>query len=129
MSYIKHLQEMQSLSESMIRLYRGMTQKFNPLHDLSDTDAPQGYSTWTDSLELAKEYAGKNGFVYQLDLPKKEMGNELIDNDGERVLFVNNEKPAGLRGVSGDEYLVYTDHDLYNPDDIKLIWHKGRRII
>ena len=111
-------------ASSMIRLYRGMQREFNPNHDLSDTDAPHGYSTWTDNIELAKQYAGKNGYIYQIDLPKKEMGEELIDNDGERSLFVNNKKPAGLNNISGDEYLVYTAHDLYNSNDIKLVKEK-----
>ena len=108
-------------ANSMMTLYRGMTNVFNPKHDISNTDAPQGYSTWTDNLELAKQYAGKNGYIYQIDLPKEEMGEELIDADGERVLFVNNEKPAGLNNVSGDEYLVYNHHDLYDPNKIKLV--------
>jgi len=106
---------------SMIRLYRGMEREFNPNHDLSDTDAPHGYSTWTDNIELAKQYAGEDGYVYQINLPKKEMGEELIDSDGDRVLFVNNKKPAGLNNVTGNEYLVYTAHDLYNSNDIKRI--------
>ena len=101
------------------RLYRGMTQKFDKKFDLKSTDAPSGYSTWTDSRELAVEYAGKKGFVYQADLPKSERGLELINNDGDRVLFLNNEKKAGLNGVSGDEYLLYNDHELYNPELIK----------
>lgn len=105
----------------MIRLYRGMETEFDPDYDLSNTDAPQGYSTWTDNLELAKQYAGENGYVYQIDLPKEELGNELINSDGERSLFVNNQKAAGINGVSGNEYLVYIDHELYNPNMIKLV--------
>lgn len=108
-------------NNSMIRLYRGMEKKFDPKYDLSTTDAINGYSTWTDNIELAKQYAGKNGYVYQLDLPKEEMGEELIDDNGERALFINNKKPAGLNNIIGDEYLVYTYHDLYNPNDIKLV--------
>ena len=126
-NYIKYLMEF-GINEidnydasSMIRLYRGIEKKFDPNHNLSTTDAPNGYSTWTDNIELAKQYAGKNGYVYQIDLPKNEMGEELIDNDGERSLFVNNKKPAGLNDISGDEYLVYTHHDLYNSNDIKLV--------
>jgi hypothetical protein len=43
-----------------IFLYRGMNQKFDPKFDLSKTDAPNGYSTWTDDLKLAEQYAGSN---------------------------------------------------------------------
>lgn len=98
-----------------VYLYRGMTKKFDPKFDLSKTDAPQGYSTWTDNIDLAKEYAGENGFIYKIALPKNKLGKELIDNDGERVLYVNNKKKAGLNNVSGDEYLVYNSHDNYSP--------------
>jgi hypothetical protein len=43
----------------------------------------------------------------------------LIDIDGERALFLDNQKAAGLNGVSGKEYLLYNDHELYNPNLIK----------
>lgn len=102
-----------------IRLYRGLTQKFDSQFKLSKTDAPHGYSTWTDNLELAKQYAGQEGYVYYIDLPKSEMGNDVIDENGDRVLFFCNEKPCGLHGVKGKEYLVYNDHDLYKPSMIK----------
>lgn len=97
-------------------LYRGLEQRFNPRHDLTTTDAPRGYSTWTDNPLLAREYAGDNGFVYRIELPRSLEGTELVDEDGERALFVDNEKSAGLRGVTGKEYLVYVDHDDYSHD-------------
>ncbi len=112
----------------MIRLYRGMKNKFDSEYDLSNTDAPIGYSTWTDNLDLAKQYAGKNGYVYQIDLPKEELGNEIIDSDGERALFVNNQKSAGINGVSGDEYLVYTYHELYDPNMVKLVKEQSKEL-
>jgi len=102
-----------------VRLYRGMTSKFDKNFDLSKTDAPNGYSTWTDNPELARQYAGDKGHIYQIDLPKKQEGMELLNNDGDRVLFLDNQKKAGLNNVSGKEYLIYNDHDLYNPDLIK----------
>lgn len=113
---------------SMIRLYRGMENKFDSEYDLSNTDAPIGYSTWTDNLDLAKQYAGKNGYVYQIDLPKEELGNEIIDSDGERALFVNNQKSVGINGVSGDEYLVYTYHELYDPNMVKLVKEQSKEL-
>lgn len=102
-----------------ITLYRGLEEPFDPRYDLSQSDAPYGYSTWTDNIELARQYAGIDGFVYQIKLPVSEMGDDIIDADGERVLFLKNEKPAGLHGISGDEYLVYHDHDLYSRDLIR----------
>ena len=114
-------------SSDMIRLYRGLVKKFNPNHDLSTTDAMRGYSTWTDNPELARQYAGKNGHVYYMDLPKSEMGEYAIDENpksetyGDRVLFFFNDKAAGLNGVNGREVLVYNYHDLYDSSNIKLL--------
>jgi hypothetical protein len=105
--------------EDTVRLYRGLKQKFDNNYDLSKTDAPHGYSTWTDSLELAKQYAGVDGHIYYIDLPKYEMGTDIVDKDGDRVLFYLNNKPAGLNGVKGKEFLVYTFHDSYSPNLIK----------
>ena len=104
--------------DGTIRLYRGLTKTFDAKHDLSQTDAPNGYSTWTDNPKLARAYAGDAGHVYYIDLPIDQQGDELINADGERVLFVDNKKKAGLHGVSGREYLVYTHHDLYDQASI-----------
>lgn len=107
-------------SDDAIRLYRGLEKEFDPHFSTSNTDAPVGYSTFTDNAELAKQYAGKNGFVYSYDLPKKNLTEDIIDADGERGLFFDNQKPAGLNGVSGKEYLVYNDHELYDPANMRL---------
>lgn len=112
--------------KTKIRLYRGLEQEFDPKFDATKSDAPAGYSTWTDNPALAKQYAGERGFVYYTDLPKDKMGIDLIDKDGERSLFVNNKKPAGLNNVSGDEYLIYTDHDAYDFKQIKKA-HQGSK--
>lgn len=105
--------------KNTIRLYRGLSEPFNSNYDISKTDAPHGYSTWTDSLELAKQYAGEKGHIYYIDLPKEELGSEIMDKDGDRHLFYFNNKSAGLHGVSGKEFLVYNHHDLYSPNMIK----------
>lgn len=102
-----------------IKLYRGMENPFDPAFDLTRTDAPSGYSTWTNNPELARQYAGSKGHVYEISLPKKLQGKEMLDPEGERVLFLNNQKPAGLNGITGDEYLIYNEHDLYSPNLIK----------
>lgn len=102
-----------------IRLYRGLERALDHGHDLAQTDAPNGYTTWTDNPDLARQYAGEGGHVYYIDLPISYMGDDVFDDDGERALFFNNDKPAGLSGVSGDEYLVYTDHDMYDQSMVK----------
>lgn len=84
------------------------------------TDAPSGYSTWTDNPELARQYAGSGGYVYKLELPRSELRDEYIDEEGERALFFNNEKKAGLNGISGAEYLVYNDHEFFDINMISL---------
>lgn len=104
-----------------ITLYRGLEDKYDPNYDLDKTDAPIGYSTWTDNIELARQYAGETGYVYKIELPISELGQEYIDNEGERFLFFDNEKKAGLNNVSGKEYLVYQYHDMFNPSSISLI--------
>ena len=119
---IKHAYELiyESNDGTIITLYRGLTKPFDPKHDLSTTDAPNGYSTWTDNPELATQYAGNGGYVYKIDLPLTELKSEYIDSDGERALFFNNQKKAGLNNISGNEYLVYNHHDMFNPSNIKL---------
>jgi len=113
--------------EDTIRIYRGLTKPFDPNYDNSRTDAPSGYSTWTDSENLAREYSktdGKEGHVYYVDLPKDKMGRGVVDENpnsktyGDRHLFFHNDKPAGINGVKGKEYLLYHHHDLYNPAKI-----------
>jgi len=109
------------MKETKIRLFRGLKNQFNPDHDISTTDAPFGYTTWTDNPELARQYAGKDGYVYYIDLPKKELGKDIINNEGERCLFFDNKKKCGLNNVAGKEFLIYTFHDLYDYKTIKKI--------
>lgn len=110
---------------SNIRLYRGLEHKFDPNHDLTTTDAPHGYSTWTDNPELAKQYAGPDGYIYYIDLPKSELGENVIDEDpnsdtyGDRTLFFFNDKSCGINGVCGNEVLLYVLHDLFDASMIK----------
>ena len=104
---------------TFITLYRGLTTKLDKDFNLSDTLAPIGYSYWTDNPEVAKQqYAGGDGFVYQIELPKKLMGKEIMDEDGERYLFYDNDKIVGEGDVIGKEYLVYMYHDKYSPNMI-----------
>ena len=122
---------LEKVIDKTIRLYRGITKEFDPKHDINKTDAPHGYSTWTDNPDLARQYAGKDGFVYYIDLPTSEMGDAAIDENpksetyGDRALFFPNDKKAGLNNIKGNEYLVYTLHDLYNASMIKKFNRNG----
>jgi hypothetical protein len=101
--------------ERTVRLYRGLEGEYDS--NYGQGDAPSGYSTWTDTEALAREYAGSDGNVYYIDIPIKFQGDNYIDEDptsdyyGDRTLFYFNDKKAGLHGVSGKEVLVYDDHE------------------
>lgn len=100
--------------------YRGLTQKYDPNYDKSKLDNPNGYESWTDSLELAKEYAGKNGYVYSVEIPNNELNpDDIYDKDGERSLMYYNDKPVALHGVEGEEFMLYTDHEKWNDLEYK----------
>ena len=108
------------VKEGYTRLYRGLQNEYDPNYDRSILDSPNGYDTLTDNYDLAKEY-GDN--VYYIDVPTKSVANSVIDENpnsetyGDRNLLYKNDKPAGLRGVNGNEYLLYTDHDSFNSND------------
>ena len=100
--------------------YRGLTQKYDPNYDKSKLDNPNGYESWTDSLELAKEYAGKNGYVYSVEIPNNELNpDDIYDQEGERSLMYYNDKPVALHGVEGEEFMLYTDHEKWNDLEYK----------
>ena len=100
--------------------FRGLQQEYDPNYDKSKLDNPNGYESWTDSYDLAKEYAGKDGYVYSIEIDKDKVNKEdIFDSDGERSLMYSNDKPVALRGVSGEEYMLYTDHDNWKDLDYK----------
>jgi hypothetical protein len=107
-----------SRREAMPTLYRGLEGEFDPDYDASQSE-PSGYTHWTDNPELARQYAGPKGSVYQYDLPDEAMGQSYINDDGERPLYYDNDGRAALNGVSGKEYLVYQDHEDYDPSKIR----------
>lgn len=92
------------------RLYRGLEQEFDKNYDRTSIDNPNGYESWTDNPNLAKNY-GKN--VYYMDVPTKDIGKNVIDNEGNRYMVYAHDKKVGLKGESGKEYMMYTDHDKY----------------
>ena len=100
--------------------FRGLQNKYDPDFDKSKLDNPNGYESWTDSYDLAKEYAGKDGYVYSIEIDKDKVNKEdIFDSDGERSLMYSNDKPVALREVSGEEYMLYTDHDNWKDLDYK----------
>ena len=105
------LDSLPKLKKGYVRLYRGLNEEYNPNYDRSKLDSPNGYDTLTDNYDLAKQY-GKN--VYFIDVPKEQVANEIMDNNGVRNFAYKDDKPAGLNGVSGDEYLLNTQHGNFN---------------
>ena len=93
------------------RLYRGLTQEYDPNYPTNKLDT-SGYESWTDNLELARQY-GEN--VYYIDVPEKDIKTSYLDENpmsetyGDRNPIYSIDKKAGLNGVSGNEYLLYMD--------------------
>lgn len=104
------------LKEGYTRLYRGLENEYDANYDKTKLDNSNGYESWTDNYELAKAY-GNN--VYYIDIPSTEIKNTIIDEDsksetyGDRNLLYKNDKAVGIKGKSGNEYMLYTDHDNY----------------
>lgn len=104
-----------------IRLYRGLSSKYDPSYDMNSLDSPPGYSTWTDNHKLAKEYAGTDGYVYQIDLSTPTgIGTSPFTRSGDRVLVYRNQKGCGVNGITGKEYLINENHPRFWREDIKL---------
>ena len=94
--------------DNMMTLYRGLTQKYDPNYPISKLDT-SGYESWTDNLDLAKQYGDH---VYSIEVPKSDIKTSYLDEDpmsptyGDRNPIYSIDKPAGLNGVSGTEYLL-----------------------
>lgn len=114
------LDKLPKVKEGYTRLYRGLNNDYDVNYDRSTLDSPNGYDTLTDNYELAKQY-GKN--VYYIDIPTNQIADSVIDENpnsetyGDRHLAYKDDKPAGINGVSGDEYLLYTDHDDFDSNN------------
>ena len=121
------LEKLPKIKEGYTRLYRGLKGKYDANYDRSKLDSPNGYDTLTDNYELAKQY-GDN--VYYIDIPTNQISNSVIDENpnsetyGDRNLAYKDDKPAELNGISGNEYLLYTDHDNFNSQDYHEISEK-----
>ena len=93
------------------RLYRGLGQEYDPNYPKNKLDT-QGYESWTDNPELARQY-GEN--VYYIDVPEGDIKTSYLDENpmsetyGDRNPIYSIDKKAGLNGVSGNEYLLSVD--------------------
>jgi hypothetical protein len=93
------------------RLYRGLGQEYDPNYPKNKLDT-QGYESWTDNPELARQY-GDN--VYYIDVPEGDIKTSYLDENpmsetyGDRNPIYSIDKKAGLNGVSGNEYLLSVD--------------------
>ena len=98
------------------RLYRGLTQEYDPKYDRTKLDNTNNYESWTDNYDLAEAY-GDN--VYYIDVPENSIAKDIIDVNpksmtyGDRNLLYENDKPVGIKNKSGKEYLLYTGHEEY----------------
>ena len=98
------------------RLYRGLTQEYDPKYDRTKLDNANNYESWTDNYDLAEAY-GDN--VYYIDIPENSIAKDIIDENpksmtyGDRNLLYENDKPVGIKNKSGKEYLLYTGHEEY----------------
>lgn len=100
-------------AKGTVRLYRGLEQEYDPNYPSSKLDT-NGYESWTDSPELAKQY-GKN--VYYIDVPESDIQNSYLDENpnsptyGDRYPLYKTTKAAGLNGISGNEYQLEVGSD------------------
>jgi hypothetical protein len=105
------------VQEGYTRLYRGITQEFDPQYNRNAMDNMNGYESWTDSYDLANRH-GDGKYVYSIDVPTSRIANSLYDenpnsaNYGDRNFIAAIEKAAGLDGIDGNEYLLNTNDEL-----------------
>ena len=105
------------VQDGYTRLYRGMTQEFDPQYNRNAMDNMNGYESWTDNYDLANRY-GAGEYVYSVDVPTSRIASSLYDENpnsatyGDRNFIASIEKPAGLDGITGNEYLLNTNDKL-----------------
>lgn len=105
------------IQDGYTRLYRGMTQEFDPQYNRNAMDNMNGYESWTDNYDLANRY-GDGKYVYSIDVPTSRIANSLYDENpnsatyGDRNFISAIDKAAGLDGVDGNEYLLNTNDEL-----------------
>lgn len=119
-AYAPNMGEMEygaPVQDGYTRLYRGMTQEFDPQYNRNAMDNMNGYESWTDNYDLANRY-GAGKYVYSVDVPTSRIANSLYDENpnsatyGDRNFIASIEKPAGLDGITGNEYLLNTNDEL-----------------
>lgn len=114
LSQLKEEDKEPNIEKGYTRLYRGLENEYDPNYK-GRRDNPEGYESWTNNKDLAKKY-GEN--VYYIDIKNEDIAESYLDENpksetyGDRnYIYKNIGKKVGLDNVSGDEYLLYTEHE------------------
>ena len=91
--------------EGYTRLYRGLENEFDPKYVPQVSDNGYGYESWSDTYDLAREYAGPNGNVYTVDVPNSRIATQTVTPDGERMPVVKTDKKAGMKSFDGERFI------------------------
>ena len=83
--------------EGYTRLYRGLENEFDPKYVPQVSDNGYGYESWSDTYDLAREYAGPNGERMPVVKTDKKAGMKSFD---------------GKRFIDGKEYLLNVNDPL-----------------
>lgn len=97
------------MKKKKLLLYREIETVYNKEH--KNKVNLNYYECWTDNLNLTKIYGDK---IYCIEIQTE---NEIINYGGDRVLcFLN--RQIETQGIKGNEFLLYTEHELYQ--DLKI---------
>lgn len=91
--------------EGYTRLYRGLENEFDPKYVPQVSDNGYGYESWSDTYDLAREYAGPDGNVYTVDVPNSRIATQTVTPDGERMPVVKTDKKAGMKSFDGERFI------------------------
>lgn len=103
--------------EGYTRLYRGLETEFDPKYVPQVSDNGYGYESWSDSYDLAREYAGPDGNIYSVDVPNARIADQIVTPDGERMPVVRTDKKAGLKSFSDENKFIDGKEYLLNVND------------
>jgi hypothetical protein len=102
--------------EGYTRLYRGLENEFDPKYVPQVSDNGYGYESWSDTYDLAREYAGPDGNVYTVDVPNSRIATQTVTPDGERMPVVKTDKKAGMKSFDGERFIEGKEY-LLNVND------------
>lgn len=93
-----------------MRLYRGIESLYSKSY--KNHVNSNYYEAWTDNKYLAKIYGNE---IYCIEIQTE---NEIINHDGDRAFcFLN--RQIETQGIKGNEFLLYTEHELYQQLNIE----------